>query len=279
MSTRDVVNDPLRKPTLTDRTKLLDRVFYATGAMLDATDFTDEQAYHRGRLARALAYLHGAGTVAGLKVGIELTPEEMVVVQPGMALDRLGRIIEVPRPACIRVDEWFAGKGPSLNSLVDGGQILADVFIQFVECERGKTPAFARGAMDALDAVSPSRLRDGYRLDLLPRPASARFPENTWPDVFAALDPADRRAAMLEAVFEGWRETTDWWDEVRKRPRPLVEHDEEQETTAVFLARVTLGATAGSGTVPPSRTPGATVDNSRRPIVFTAGHWLGNAIR
>ena len=128
MSTRDVVNDPLRKPTAPDRAKLLDRVFYATGAMLDATDFTDEQAYHRGRLARALAYLHGAGTVAGLRVDIEPAPEEMVVVQPGMALNRLGRIIEVPRRACIRVDEWFTGKGVALNSLVNSGPVLADVF-------------------------------------------------------------------------------------------------------------------------------------------------------
>ena len=59
---------------------------------------------------------------------------------------------------------------------------------------------------------------------------------------------------------------------------PALEHDEQQETTAVFLARVTIAATAGSGTVPPTRTPGATVDNSRRPIVFTAGHWLGGAV-
>ena len=59
MSTRDGVDDPPRKPTAPDRAKLLDRVFYATGAMLDATDFTDEQAYHRGRLARALAYCTG----------------------------------------------------------------------------------------------------------------------------------------------------------------------------------------------------------------------------
>ena len=278
MSSQDAVDDPLRKPTLTDRAKLLDRVFYATGAMLDATDFTDEQAYHRGRLARALAYLHGSGTVAGLKVGVEPAPEEMVVVQPGMALDRLGRIIEVPRRACIRVDEWFTGKGPALNSLIAGGQLLADVFIQFAACERGKTPAFASGAMDALDAVSPSRLRDAYRLDLLPRPAGAPFPGNVWPDAFAAVNAADRRDKMLAAVLDGWRDTTEWWDEPRKRPRPLVEHDETQETTAVFLARVTIAASAGAGGLPPVRTPGATADNTQRPIVFTAGHWLGQAV-
>ena len=45
-----------------------DRVFYAEGVLLSAADFEAEQAYHRGRLARALAALHGSGTVAGLRV-------------------------------------------------------------------------------------------------------------------------------------------------------------------------------------------------------------------
>src|SRR5207244_10116355 len=45
-----------------------DRVFYAFGRMLSVQDFDDEQTYHRGRLARAMAYLEGSGTVAGLKV-------------------------------------------------------------------------------------------------------------------------------------------------------------------------------------------------------------------
>ena len=45
-----------------------DRVYYATGTLLDARDFLDEQTYHRGRLARAMQYLHGSGTVSGLRV-------------------------------------------------------------------------------------------------------------------------------------------------------------------------------------------------------------------
>ena len=45
-----------------------ERPSYATGILLDAQDFTDEQTYHRGRLARALASLTGGGTLAGLRV-------------------------------------------------------------------------------------------------------------------------------------------------------------------------------------------------------------------
>ena len=37
------------------------RPHYATGILLGARDFADEQTYHRNRLARALAFATGAG--------------------------------------------------------------------------------------------------------------------------------------------------------------------------------------------------------------------------
>ena len=45
-----------------------ERAAYATGMLLDAQDFADEQTYHRGRLARALLFGVGSGTLAGLAV-------------------------------------------------------------------------------------------------------------------------------------------------------------------------------------------------------------------
>jgi len=99
-----------------------DRVAYAMGVLLDADAFGAEQTYHRGRLARALAYLHGSGTVAGLRVEWQgaIAPgagnpgrEERLVVHPGMAVDRLGRMIEVPRDACIRLQNWYLNQSDS----------------------------------------------------------------------------------------------------------------------------------------------------------------------
>jgi hypothetical protein len=277
------LEDPLRKPAPLDRAKLLDRVFYATGAMLNVDDFNAEQAYHRGRLARALAYLHGWGTVAGLRVEIlpALEPdadhpdgrEETLVVHPGMAIDRLGRIIEVPRRACLRLDRWFAEQRASLAALLADGQVFADVFVGFVACERGMTPSFASGGFEALNAHSPSRLRDSYRLELLPRRPDAVSPANTWPDAFEAASPEARRAALLEAIFAAWAEGSDSWSDTHDGPNPLVEHEEGEDTTAVFLARATFPATAGAPG--PVRAGAATVDNDDRPIVYTAGRWLG----
>ena len=181
-----------------------ERPSYATGILLDAQDFTDEQTYHRGRLARALASLTGGGTLAGLRVshspatGAPSPRPEEIRVEPGLAVDRLGRLIEVPRPACLRLQVWFdaevAADGgdrlrraayPNLDrflsarALAEAGSnglppvpargVVADVFVRFVACARGLTPSFATGPFDALNAVATSRVRDAYELHLVAR--------------------------------------------------------------------------------------------------------------
>jgi hypothetical protein len=57
------MNSPLRPPSDDPLYALPDaaRPHYATGMLLDAADFADEQTYHRNRLARALAFASGAG--------------------------------------------------------------------------------------------------------------------------------------------------------------------------------------------------------------------------
>ena len=45
-----------------------ERPVYATGMLLDASDFTAEQTYHRGRLARALALSTGGGKTSGVRL-------------------------------------------------------------------------------------------------------------------------------------------------------------------------------------------------------------------
>src|SRR5438045_1454175 len=87
------------------------RVFYQTGRMLGVEDFQAEQTYHRGRLARALVELLGTGTAVGLNVISDNnadTSQLEIRVTPGMAIDRAGRIIEVPRTVCIRLQNWLA---------------------------------------------------------------------------------------------------------------------------------------------------------------------------
>src|SRR3954470_17572641 len=81
-----------------------ERVNYATGVLLQAEDFRDEQTYHRARLATALSYLIGHGTLAGLAARApEVGDNDLELrVEAGLALDRYGRMIEVTEPWCTR---------------------------------------------------------------------------------------------------------------------------------------------------------------------------------
>lgn len=282
-----------------------DRVFYATGVLLDAADFRAEQDYHRGRLARALAYLHGSGTVAGLRVEYQTEPvedapdAEEIVVHPGIAIDRFGRIIELPRPACIRLDRWYQGiaerenNGTSTDDKdtvadlikafhespihgVDAAAVtgvVADVFLRFVPCERGKTPAFATGPFDALNAVQPSRLRDAYELKLVLREeAEPQLPSNGWPD-FNNLEPNTWVEAAQEAIFNSYPASDVDNDQ---NPERALEYTARQkrdgDRSSVFLARVVIPANSpvDQNTAPARTNDPVVVENQRRLFVYRA---------
>lgn len=278
MSTRP---DPLE-----DRDLRPDRLHYATGAMLDRDDFLAEQLYHRGRLARTLASLHGSGTVAGLRARVEPLgdDEELVRVLPGLAVDRLGRLVEVPRSACLRIGRWMehlartdpdalavarydtgkespiATQGPGLDDpqweptaaqkkTAEAGKegepewkgwingyVVADVFLGFAACERGMTPAFATGPYDALDAIAPSRVRDGYELSIAPR-EHAIAPPDPWAAVSAAGVEGRLRAAERQMMDAGWQESMREWDD-RGTFRGGAEHPDGVDPSSVFLARL-----------------------------------------
>jgi hypothetical protein len=285
------------------------RPFYATGMLLDARDFSDEQTYHRGRLAQANAFLSGGGTLAGLRVthaAADATRPEEIRVEPGVALDRLGRLVEVARPACLRVQRWFdaslAADGgdtlrrgayddlarflsPRMQAEAGAGDIppiparavVADVFLRFVACEEGLTPSFATGPFDALDAVATSRLRDAYELLLVARDALDDAFDGLparGPDLAAIADLDARRAALQDAVLDAWSASGRSGQEGQLAPLP--EHPRDLDTTAVFLARVLLPATPDD---PPQRDGTAVlVDNWSRRFVPATGlvlRWLG----
>lgn len=270
-----------------------DRLNFATGILLDADDFKAEQLYHRGRLARALAYLHGYGTVAGLRVvwtpplaaGVDAVfpngRQEQLSVEPGLAIDRLGRLIELPAAACIRLDKWFQTQDASrLAQAIDANlafrddeveegaaegdadvtvasAVIADLFIRFMPCPRGKTPAFA-DTLDALDAVQPSRLRDGYELSLLVRPQPIPPPPaNPWQEIDPLAAPADKLIALRKLSYAAWREDTAHW--TAAGPDPLAEHAPGQDTTDLFLARLVIPATSNGADARPTRVEGAKV--------------------
>lgn len=291
MSVKDPITGPAARP---------DRLHYAVGALLGADDFVDEQAYHRGRLARALGYLGGTGTVAGLRV--EVRPPspgdpraaedgEQVRVRPGVAVDPHGRLVELAEPACTRLNRWLSsvpaavrqtgyvtvadavarGHLASEGDWAAAGLFVVDVFLRFHPCERGFTPSFAQGPYAALDAVSPARVRDGAELSLVLRQETpAPVPDDPWP---VPADPALRERALQDAVLDGWREGTEHFD--ARGARRLAEHAEGQDGSEVLLARLLVPARprpAGGGTeYVRAATGSVTLDNHLRRFVYPSG--------
>jgi hypothetical protein len=314
--------DPLLENEATDRT------YYATGVLLDTTDFVAEQSYHRGRLARALSALHGVGTASGLSVDYEPhhknspgDPTDLekakevgeLVVSPGIAIDPLGRLVEVTTKSCIRVKRWYEGYepaklvrridddfniGPSVLNVPPEG-VVADLFLRFRVYERGWTPAMASGLYDATDAVSPARLRDGYELRLVPRGELGQKPPSvpaspwplpdggkTWPSPSDwSQNPDTRVSDLKKAILASWHPgrpalLDKLWSSTFLPHELRYENNLAVEDPAwVFLARVVIGVTgiadsAGRST----RTGAVVVDNEMRPFAVTVAalaRWLG----
>jgi len=260
-----------------------ERVAYSNGMLLDDADFQVEQAYHRGRLALLTRYLHGTGTVAGLNVEIDTTANPMVVIGPGLAIDRIGRVIENPQPLCLRIDRWFEdrlGDAPSdlTQSFTAGAggapdHLVADIFLGFRECEVAKRPAFAQGDFDALGAVASLRLRDAAEATLVVRTEDNPPLPSPGPARPAGTSRAQRRASLDAAKRSGgWLEDT-WWNGIDGALEPDLEHPGEELAADIFLARVLIPAIAGT---PPALNPdiAPSADNTARRMVYSTAELM-----
>jgi hypothetical protein len=254
-----------------------ERVAYAVGALLTAEDFTAEQDYHRGRLGRALAYLHGAGTIAGLDV--VANPDQgdtaEIRVTPGIAVDRLGRILELDRESCLRIARWLDQRPETeLRDALRADHVVLDVFANFHACPGALQPVFATATMDTLDAALPSRLRDRMALTphlrLAAEDLNARLPR-------AEVPPLGADAAALHAYkrTELWRLLQPVADRTPGEPLlPLgAEHvPGRHEGTELLLARVTVPVAEDAAAGRPRLDPGRslTVDNEVRRYSYGA---------
>jgi hypothetical protein len=261
------LQDPL--VTATD----VDRPNYAFGVMLDAADFVAEQTYHRGRLARALAALHGSGTVAGLAVrhvpGVAAAPgvdgrAEEIEVTAGLAIDGRGRLIDVASDRCIEVPRWWAAQSDdalaaAFKDALDG--VVADVFVRFVACGRGRTPAIAHGPADALDASTYARVRDGFELRLVPRPEDAPpLPDDPWAAI-AGATLAERLTSMHDAVLARHARLTE------RRDRLVAPATLDRGLDWLLLARLVFPATRPGGGRPVRGDDPPAIDNHVRSFV------------
>jgi hypothetical protein len=264
------------------------RVFYSTGRMLGVEDFQADQDYHRGRLARALLQVYGSGTVSGLMVQSDgnLDPKKLELeVTPGLAIDRIGRILEVPRTVCIVLNDWLTSQSQAwlqqqsnptpgqvsvadLNDAIhDGANLMVDVFATFVSCTRGVTPNFAsQDDYDATDAFSANRLLDSFAMQLVLRTdATPLTPADPWltvpvPAAGAGVTPAN--VATIQALL------------LQGTAGPgatPIEYPPGFDASSVFLARILIGATPGAAGAPPTwDLTKISIDNTSRLFLYPA---------
>jgi hypothetical protein len=257
------------------------RVYYSTGRMLGVEDFQAEQAYHRGRLARALLSLHGPGTVIGLNVasGTDSNGQLEVQVAPGIAIDRVGRILDVPVTVCIRPDVWLLLQSDSdlILALGTNAFITVDVFVGFAACSRGKTPDFAsQDDYDATDAFQANRLLDSFAMQLILRKESSPpLPKDPWLPAGAQPAPGVApTAAEVLALKDAILAATPVPPAI-----PPVEYWPGADTTSIFLARIQIAASQPSaGARPVADFTKITYDNLSRLFVLPTtllARWIG----
>jgi hypothetical protein len=180
------------------------------GMLLGVDDFETLHAYHRGKTWLHAAWLHGAGAVWGLGVGLDLERGELRV-EPGLALDALGREIYLDAPACRHLGRWYAEHrdDPDLAATpIDGGvRFDAHVVVRFRACLARQVPALAEPCEGSGAATAYSRVIETAELllvpGLAPPPGKSRpLPYPRLRLLFHLAEPREEGGAVLPADQE-----------------------------------------------------------------------------
>jgi hypothetical protein len=129
-------NTECRECTLSSQ----ERLNYFTGQFLAERDFRAEQGYHIGKGLQHNRYLHGWGTVCGLRVKQHPTPEcrnRIIIIEPGLALDCCGREIVVPEEMSVPITKYLipaesgeAGLSSTPQDLKKGKKLAAHANVE-----------------------------------------------------------------------------------------------------------------------------------------------------
>jgi hypothetical protein len=152
---KDIENDPCSELTSPKR------VNYFNGMLLTEEELQQEQSYQVEKQKLRLRYLHGYGTVCGLRVTLsEEDKPGFIVVEPGFALDKWGREIIVPED--VELD---------LNSYAQECDVELYVVLEYKEQPIKPIPIL--GATIESETHPPSSILETYKLDVWDQPPEA----------------------------------------------------------------------------------------------------------
>ena len=196
------------------------RNHYFTGKLLVERDFVDEQNYFIGKDRRHNKYLHGWGTVCGLKVKQHPNPacrNQYVLVEPGVAVDCCGREILVENETTVDfrllfLEEWRRLHGPAADP--DDFEHILQICLRYVECPTEDVPALFDDCNCDETGSQPNRILEtfeiGLRLDPVPDPDDPGALRLEWTTTLniaraqrVALDEANQRLYVLTSSDPG----------------------------------------------------------------------------
>ncbi len=203
-------------------------VNYTLGMVLGVDDFQQEFVYHAARDQWAARDLIGAGTVRGLDVTVQpASGTTELVVQPGVALTPHGQIVRVPSAQCAVLDDWVKNNQTTVaTSLRVGsppgsppvstsasppaapgrGTVTLYTVLRYKPCLTDQVPIPGEPCRTANEAVAPSRVTDGFSLDLCLTPPAPTEEPGMWAvirwlaQVPAAVGSGSSPAAVIAAM-------------------------------------------------------------------------------
>jgi hypothetical protein len=166
-------------------------VNYTFGMLLGVDDFNQEFAYLSGRDQWMARDLTGYGTISGLKVSFEVTQKgPRITVSCGDALSPRGQLIRVCPSQCAYLNDWLIANQQQVQALGNpppGSMVRLWLTLCYSDCPVDPVPIAGEPCRSADDLMAPSRLLDGFRLELrLTRPA--QLEEDAIRDFVAWLD-------------------------------------------------------------------------------------------
>lgn len=203
-----------------------------------------------------------------------------IEVTAGLAIDRVGRMIESPSTVCILLQPWLASQtAADLTSAMQGGSsILVDVFATFVPCTQGVTPCFAtQDDYDATDAFSANRLLDSFAMQLVLRTdPSPKLPQDPWLGA-GAVPSGSVTSTLVQGVQQNILQASAGPGAASpfavNGPTPA-EYPPGFDASSVFLARISIPATAVPNAAPDyknlSDASSIKIDNFSRLFLYPA---------
>lgn len=150
---------------------MLSHPHYQSGERLTSRMLKSEQDYLRQRLRNHNRFLHGCGVVCGLEVVRDPRRPSAVRICPGYAVTPCGDPIEICCAQTLDIGEWLWSRPPGVSA--------AYVVIRYIEREERPVEAPSKRCCCDDPRREPSRLHDGYSIEVLwePPPASGPLPD------------------------------------------------------------------------------------------------------